>query len=71
MSGGWDLNPRPSPWQGDILPLNYRRIILFKFSPFQYKTSYPLRKSTHKQNKTCAEGQSRTAISPSDSEGAP
>ena len=25
MSGGRDLNPRPSPWQGDVLPLNYRR----------------------------------------------
>ena len=24
-SGGADLNRRPSPWQGDILPLNYRR----------------------------------------------
>ena len=25
VSGGRDLNPRPSPWQGDILPLNYHR----------------------------------------------
>jgi hypothetical protein len=25
MSGGRDLNPRPSPWKGDVLPLNYRR----------------------------------------------
>jgi hypothetical protein len=25
LSGGRDLNPRPSPWQGDVLPLNYRR----------------------------------------------
>ena len=24
-SGGPDLNRRPSPWEGDILPLNYRR----------------------------------------------
>ena len=24
-SGRWDLNPRPSPWQGDVLPLNYTR----------------------------------------------
>ena len=22
------MNPRPSPWQGDILPLNYHRDIL-------------------------------------------
>ena len=26
LSGGPDLNRRPSPWQGDILPLNYRRL---------------------------------------------
>ena len=25
LSGRWDSNPRPSPWQGDILPLNYAR----------------------------------------------
>ena len=24
-SGRWDSNPRPSPWQGDVLPLNYTR----------------------------------------------
>ena len=24
-SGRWDLNPRPSPWQGDALPLSYSR----------------------------------------------
>ena len=24
-SGRWDSNPRPSPWQGDVLPLNYAR----------------------------------------------
>src|SRR4030067_3412304 len=28
-SGRWDSNPRPSPWQGDVLPLNYTR----KFCP--------------------------------------
>lgn len=26
-SGRWDSNPRRSPWEGDILPLNYTRII--------------------------------------------
>ena len=26
-SDGPDSNRRPSPWKGDILPLNYRRII--------------------------------------------
>jgi hypothetical protein len=25
LSGRWDSNPRPSPWQGDVLPLNYAR----------------------------------------------
>src|ERR1700733_8490546 len=25
-SGRRDLNPRPSPWQGDALPLSYSRI---------------------------------------------
>lgn len=27
MSGGRDLNPQPSPWEGDILPLNYHRTV--------------------------------------------
>src|SRR5699024_8422725 len=27
-SGRRDSNPRPSPWQGDILPLNYFRKLL-------------------------------------------
>lgn len=25
VSGKRDLNPRPSPWQGDALPLSYSR----------------------------------------------
>jgi hypothetical protein len=25
LSGRWDSNPRPSPWQGDVLPLYYAR----------------------------------------------
>ncbi len=25
QSGRWDSNPRPSPWQGDVLPLNHAR----------------------------------------------
>lgn len=24
-SGRWGLNPRPSAWQADVLPLNYAR----------------------------------------------
>jgi hypothetical protein len=31
-SGGPDLNRRPSPWQGDILPLNYHRVNRAKYS---------------------------------------
>ena len=27
LSGRWDSNPRPSPWQGDVLPLYYARKI--------------------------------------------
>jgi hypothetical protein len=26
VSGKRDLNPRPSPWQGDALPLSYSRV---------------------------------------------
>ena len=25
VSGRWELNPLSSPWQGDILPVNYAR----------------------------------------------
>ena len=28
LSGRWDSNPRPSPWQGDVLPLYYARILV-------------------------------------------
>lgn len=30
-SGRRDLNPRPSPWQGDALPLSYSRLVLFEY----------------------------------------
>ena len=39
LSGGPDSNRRSSPWQGDILPLNYHRKILI-FKPFSY-TKHP------------------------------
>jgi hypothetical protein len=26
ISGKWDSNPRHSPWEGDVLPLNYFRV---------------------------------------------
>ena len=32
LSGRWDSNPRPSPWQGDVLPLYYARISWLTFS---------------------------------------
>jgi hypothetical protein len=25
LSGRWGSNPLPSPWQGDVLPVNYAR----------------------------------------------
>lgn len=28
-----DLNPRPLPWQGSVLPLNYSRRLLFAGQP--------------------------------------
>ena len=28
LSGRWDSNPRPSPWQGDVLPLYYARSLV-------------------------------------------
>src|ERR1700742_3096662 len=30
-SGRRDLNPRPSPWQGDALPLSYSRLVLIEY----------------------------------------
>ena len=42
QSGRWDSNPRPSPWQGDVLPLNYTR----KSWPFL------LAESAESQNRT-------------------
>ena len=32
LSGRWDSNPRPSPWQGDVLPLYYARVSWPNFS---------------------------------------
>ena len=31
-SGRRDLNPRPSPWQGDALPLSHVRVLLGIFA---------------------------------------
>ena len=36
-SGRWDSNPRPSPWQGDVLPLYYAR----KWPVFQAECREP------------------------------
>ena len=33
MSGRRELDPLSSPWQGDILPVNYARYKLLKCSP--------------------------------------
>ena len=32
ISGRRDSNPRPPPWQGDVLPLNYFRMSLISYS---------------------------------------
>ena len=37
LSGRWDSNPRPSPWQGDVLPLYYAR----KWPDFQAECREP------------------------------
>ena len=50
-SGRRDLNPRPPPWQGGVLPLNYFRMLSGAesrnrtgdtgiFSPLLYRLSY-------------------------------
>ena len=44
-SGRWDSNPRPSPWQGDALPLSHFRSLRTPSAP---------------AGRRCAEGQSRT-----------
>src|SRR3989304_3711488 len=36
-SGKRDLNPRPSPWQGDALPLSYSRL---ERGPKEIKTAW-------------------------------
>ena len=41
LSGRWDSNPRPSPWQGDVLPLYYARrsfIVLAESAESQNRT---------------------------------
>ena len=37
-SGRRDSNPRPSPWQGDVLPLNYFRF--FRAAPYVKNAPY-------------------------------
>ena len=37
-SGKRDLNPRPSPWQGDALPLSYSRFCLSKSEAGFYRS---------------------------------
>ncbi len=33
LSGRRDSNSRPSPWQGDVLPLNYTRVRRYQIVP--------------------------------------
>lgn len=41
MSGRWESDPLPSPWEGDILPVNYARntAIIADFSKKFIKTT--------------------------------
>ena len=48
-SGRWDSNPRPSPWQGDALPLSHFRSLKM----MMWNSAIPV-------NSCRAEGQSRT-----------
>jgi hypothetical protein len=45
-SGGPGSNRRPSPWKGDILPLNYRRK-LFKI----FKKTLPVNLSSNRRSR--------------------
>ncbi len=49
-SGRWDLNPRPSAWQADVLPLNYARI-----GPYQAGLAFKLPESGFPVNITAPE----------------
>src|SRR3989344_8304952 len=39
LSGRRELNPLPSPWQGDILPMNYSRSSLQFYPPPTIKST--------------------------------
>src|SRR5262247_2870763 len=42
-SGGRDLNPQPSPWKSETLPLSYPRSVLLNSLPPAPKTPSPRR----------------------------
>lgn len=44
-SGRRDSNSRPSPWQGDVLPLNYARKVFNCFTSTELKFTSPARNS--------------------------
>ena len=44
-SGKGDLNPRPSPWQGDALPLSYSRSMEGRSILILVRLCYPVKKT--------------------------
>lgn len=44
-SGKGDLNPRPSPWQGDALPLSYSRSWEGRSILILVRLCYPVKKT--------------------------
>jgi hypothetical protein len=56
LSGGADLNRRPLPWQGSILPLNYRREHHMRSKVFRWQamltTELPPRVVIRRANRT-------------------
>lgn len=44
-SGKGDLNPRPSPWQGDALPLSYSRSMEGRLILILVRLRYPVKKT--------------------------
>jgi hypothetical protein len=41
LSGRWDSNPRPTPWQGVVLPLNYARINMPWMTDLSFRPRVP------------------------------
>ena len=59
-SGRWGSNPRPPPWQGGVLPLNYSRVVAINTS---ISASKPVVKHLHANSrKPAGFGRCRRAL---------